>query len=241
MKEELREFGLSNNEITLYLSLLKTGKATANRLAKITGMKRSTTYDNFNLLISKGIVSRFTKDNVQYFEAADPNKLVHLLEDKKKKIQKIIPDLQKIKKTIKEKTGVTFYEGKRGVLTVLNDIIDQKEELWFYGSRKMALIAFKHYPENFIQKRAEENIKLKAVLAYEDRGDPAYEIKKVSKLSKIKFSKDLNQISSNTFIYGDRVAFMTSEDNPVGIIIKNTKIVEQQKKIFQTLWKSSNA
>ena len=223
MKEELQEFGLSANEITLYVTLLKTGKTTANRLAKITGMKRSTIYDNLNLLINKGVISSFTKDNVLFFESADPHKLVYILEDKKKKIEKIIPELQKIKETIQEKTGVTFYEGKRGVLSVLNDIIEQKKELWFYGSRKMALIAFKHYPENFIQKRAEEKIRLKAVLAQEDRGDPIYQIKNISKLSNIKFSKDLNQISSNTFIYGDRVAFMTSEDNPVGIIITNAK------------------
>ena len=239
MNEELRDFGLSENEILLYLALLKTGKETANRIAQITGMKRSTTYDNFKLLINKGIVSRFTKNNVQHFEAADPKKLVHLIEDKKKKIQKIIPDLIKIQKTSTEKTGVTFYEGKRGVLTVLNDIIDQKEELWFYGSRKMALIAFKHYPDNFVQKRSEAKIKLRAVLALEDKGDKIYKIDQISKLSKIKYSKEMNKVSSNTFIYGDRVAFMTSEDDPTGIIIKNSKIVQQQKKIFEILWKTA--
>ena len=49
----------------------------------------------------------------------------------------------------------------------------------------------------------------------------------------------MNKISSNTFIYGDRVAFMTSEDDPTGIIIKNSKIVQQQKKIFEILWKTA--
>lgn len=239
MEEELKEFGLSNNEIAIYLALLKTGTTTANRLTSVTGIKRSTTYDNLNLLINKGIVSRFSKDNVQFFAAADPKKIVHLLEDKKKRIQKIIPQLNKIKKTIKEKTKVTFYEGRKGVLTVLNDIIDQKKELLFYGSRKMALIALQHYPENFIQKRADNNIKLKAVLSQEDKEDPIYKIKKISQLSSIRFSKSLNQIQSNIFIYGNRVAFMTSEENPSGIIIKNDQIVEQQKKIFSILWKTA--
>ena len=43
MEVELREFGLSENEIKAYLTLLKTGVSTANRIAEITGIKRSTT------------------------------------------------------------------------------------------------------------------------------------------------------------------------------------------------------
>ena len=57
MEEILKDFGLSDNETTVYLALLKIGNSTANRVAEITGLKRSTTYDNLNLLASKGIVS----------------------------------------------------------------------------------------------------------------------------------------------------------------------------------------
>jgi sugar-specific transcriptional regulator TrmB len=235
--EELREFGLSDNEITLYLTLLKTGTSTANRISQITGLKRSTTYDNLALLITKGIVSRVTKEKVHYFEAANPKKIVHLLEEKKEKIQKIVPELLKIQETVGEKTGVTYFEGKKGVLTVLNDILDEKKDLLFYGSRKMALIALKHYPENFIQKRAEKKIKLKAVLAGEDKGDPAYSNKRIFSLSDLKFIKEFNGIFTNVFIYSNRVAFMTSNENPVGVIIINREILNQQKAIFNLLWK----
>jgi HTH-type transcriptional regulator, sugar sensing transcriptional regulator len=237
--EELKEFGLSENEITIYLTLLKTGSSTANRISQITGLKRSTTYDNLSFLVNKGVVSTINKDNVNYFEAADPKKLIYLLEEKKERIQKIIPGLLKIKESISEKTGVTYFEGKKGVLTVLNDIIEQKRELWFYGSRKMALLALKHYPENFIQKRAERGIELRALLAAQDRGDPTYLDKKIFKLSNLKFLKGLNDITTNVFIYGDRVALMTSSENPVGIIIRNKEIINQQKILFEILWKTA--
>ena len=45
MYEELKEFGLSENEIVIYVELLKAGTTTANRIAKLTGIKRSTTYE----------------------------------------------------------------------------------------------------------------------------------------------------------------------------------------------------
>jgi HTH-type transcriptional regulator, sugar sensing transcriptional regulator len=239
MFEELKDFGLSENEITTYVALLKAGNVSANRISKITGMKRSTTYDNLNLLINKGIVSTVMKSGVNYYESADPNKIIRLMDDKRLKISKIVPKLISLKESAKEKTGVTFFEGKKGVITILNDILDEKKELLFYGSRKVALIAWQDYPDNFIKKRADSKISLKAVLADEDRGDPAYKDKKIYDLSKLKFLKELDKIKTNVFIYSDKVAFMTSGENIIGTIIKNKEIVEQQKKIFQILWKQA--
>jgi len=239
MYEELKEFGLSENEITVYVALLKVGLVSANRISKITGMKRSTTYDNLSLLQNKGIVSTIMKGGVNYYEAAEPKKIIRLLEERKDKISKIIPKLSSIKESASEKTGVTFFEGKRGVITVLNDILDEGKELWFYGSRKEAMNALQNYPEDFIQKRADHNVHLRAVLADKDRDHPDYKKKKIQKLSDLKFSKNLDKIEANVFIYSDRVAFMTSGENLVGIIIKNKDIVGQQKKIFLWLWKNS--
>lgn len=237
MYDELKEFGLSENEIIVYSSLLKTGDSTANRTSKLTGMKRTTTYDNLAMLISKGIVSTINKGDATYFSAADPNKILRLMEDKKERVSKIIPELQMLQGIAEDTSGVTFFEGKKGVITVLNDIIDENKELWFYGSRKMALSALQHYPENFIRKRAEHRIFLRAVLASEDKGDPAYDDKKVYSLSKLRFLAHFNKASTNVFIYGDKVAFMTSGENLVGIIIKNKDIVKQQRDLFELFWK----
>ena len=239
MKERLKEFGLSDNEVEIYLALLKIGICTANRLAEITGIKRSTTYDNLNLLISKGIVSKVMRNKVHNYKAAEPKKLVHLMEERKEKIKRLVPALNSLKETISEKTGVTYYEGKKGVLTVLNDILDQNKELWFYGSRKTALIAFKHYPENFLVKRVKQKMKLRAILAEEDRNDPTYNDNKVAKLSNLRYLKSLNGSLTNIFIYAGRVALMTSSKNPTGIIIHNKEILAQQKNIFEILWKTA--
>jgi len=239
MYDELKEFGLSENEINVYTALLKIGLVSANRISKITGMKRSTTYDNLSLLQNKGLVSTIMKGGVNYYEAAEPKKIIRLLDERKEKISKIIPNLNSLKNVVSEKTGVTFFEGKKGVITVLNDILDEGKELWFYGSRKEAMTALQNYPEDFIQKRADHNILLNAVLAEEDRNHPEYNKKKIKKLSNLKFSKNLDKIETNVFIYSNRVALMTSGENLVGIIIKNKDIVTQQKRIFQWLWKSA--
>ena len=82
MYEELKELGLSENEIIIYTELLKTGTTTANRISKLTGVKRSTTYDNLNLLLNKGLVSSIVQDEVNYYEDIDPKKIIRIMDEK---------------------------------------------------------------------------------------------------------------------------------------------------------------
>ena len=136
MEAELREFGLSDNEIEVYLALLKTGISTANRIAELTGMKRSTCYDTLRLLVSKGIISTHIRDDKNYFETAPPQKIIDILKYKEERIEKILPDLEKLRSIIPERSAVSFFQGKNGVIAVLNEILDTKDSFLFYGSRK---------------------------------------------------------------------------------------------------------
>src|SRR3989344_798668 len=194
MYEELKEFGLSDNEIKIYIELLKTGTTTANRISKLTGVKRSTTYDNLNLLVNKGLVSSIIKEKVIYFEAIDPKKIMRLMEEKKDKLNKVVKELGLLMKVRESEGGASFFEGKKGVVMILNDILDDKKELWFYGSRKEAQVALEKYPDNFVLKRAELGIRLRAIMAGEDKGDPSMNDKKVYALSKMRFLKSLDKI-----------------------------------------------
>lgn len=240
MYEELKEFGLSENEITIYVTLLKTGVSTANRISKLTGIKRSTTYDNLNILKNKGLVSFIIKDTVYYYESIDPRKIIRLMEEKKEKVSKCVKNLILLKETNKDEGGASYFEGKKGVITILNDILDEKKELWFIGSRKKAMSAMQNYPDNFVTKRVDAGISLRAVMSVEDKGDPSMNDKRVYKMSNMRFLEELKEISANVFIYGDKVAFMTTGNNLAGIIIKNKEILKQQRKIFEILWKNAN-
>ena len=236
MYEELKELGLSENEIIIYTELLKTGTTTANRISKLTGVKRSTTYYNLNLLLNKGLVSSIVQDEVNYYEAIDPKKIIRIMDEKTEKLSKVVEKLSLLKEVNKYEGGASFYEGKKGVITILNDILDEKKELWFYGSRKRAMTALQNYPDNFVQKRAEMGIHLRAVMSIEDKRDPSMNDKKVYALSKMRFLESLKNIPTNVFIYGNKVAFMTSGENVAGIIIKNKDLVNQQRAIFDILW-----
>jgi len=231
--KELEELGLSENEITIYLTLLKIGRTTANTVAKISGMKRSTTYDNLQLLISRGIASTSLSDSVSYYVGVDPQKLIHILEDKVRRVRDIVPELEKLRKTVLTTGGVTYFEGKKGVLTVLNDVLDTAETHFYYiGSRKMAKIPLKHYPDNFARRRVESKITLHGILAQEDEEDTFVSDVDGEAYSEIAYKKKLNGSQAIMFAYKDKISFITNREDPVGVIIENKEIAHFMKSIL---------
>src|SRR3989344_1200483 len=100
----LEELGLTKNEITVYLELLKLESTTTGPLIKETGLANSRVYNSLESLIKKGLVTYIVKNNVKYFRAEDPSHLLEKLEEKKAKLQQLIPELKKLKPKEKEES-----------------------------------------------------------------------------------------------------------------------------------------
>jgi sugar-specific transcriptional regulator TrmB len=75
-KDVLRELGLTNNEVDVYLKLLMSGSVTVNTLAERTGMHRQACYDALDRLLEKGFVSFVIKNNKKNFQALPPEQLI---------------------------------------------------------------------------------------------------------------------------------------------------------------------
>ena len=65
----LREIGLLDNEVKLYLELLKLGETSTGPLIKKTGIASSRVYTSLNSLVNRGLVTFITKNNTKYYKA----------------------------------------------------------------------------------------------------------------------------------------------------------------------------
>src|SRR3989344_849600 len=83
IESALKEFGLSENEIKVYLALIKTGESTVQNIAKNAELPRTTTYHLLESLEQKSLVGFVIKESKKYFQAAPPKKLIQTLEEKK--------------------------------------------------------------------------------------------------------------------------------------------------------------
>src|SRR5260221_13055638 len=95
----LIDFGLTEKEIVVYMTLVRSGPKTIMNLARETGIKRSTTHNTIEELIKKGLVSQTNYGERKMVVAEDPDKLKFIMDQKKwdvQKLEKALPD------TIKE-------------------------------------------------------------------------------------------------------------------------------------------
>ena len=90
MRNELKRIGLSDEEINIYLHLLREGSSKATTISKMLGVARTTIYRFLSSLHDKGLVSETTKNNVKYFGPTPPERIPEILQERVEEVNKIL-------------------------------------------------------------------------------------------------------------------------------------------------------
>lgn len=238
----LKEIGLTDNEIKIYLYLLKSEAKTAYEIGKDTDIYRVHVYDKLEQLMNKGLVSHVYKGSKKYFKADSPSKLKDFLEDKKREIEnksevieQILPELEAMTFIPKEDTIVEVFKGKEGLKYFLKDIIKLKKEVLISGINdskyeELIPIFMKQYFRDIKRFKIKERVitlNQKDVFLFSKDTAPSTEYRFLDQ-------KQFNP--TNTFIYGDRVVIVSWGTPVTAIMIKNNEIAETYRGHFEKLW-----
>lgn len=228
---ELEAAGLTPVEIKVYLTLLDLGSAKAGEISRRSGVHRRSVYDCMERLIEKGLISYIKLNDRRVYQATDPKKLLEIVEEKKKDIEKIMPELMLKFKTAREKQETVFYRGKEGLRMIFEDQIEEGKEVYVIGGAKNAKEILKYYLERYTQKRIEKQIKLKILYAGERKE------KEPIPLSEIKILPASYESAAATNIWSDKVAIIMWTERPFAILIHDNEIAKSYKNYFDLLWK----
>jgi sugar-specific transcriptional regulator TrmB len=234
-KEEiLRSYGLTEKETKVYLTLLPLGNINLQEISKRLDLPRTTVYNTLNYLISKGLITKIIKEDVTYYNAVEPNKLIDDLNQKKEQILSILPELEALKENIKEPSSVEIYEGFKGISTILVDVFKKKQDVLYFGSYSKSLEVLKHLPEHTANLRLTNRIPAKIIIDPYD--EPRFHNKEYKKITELKFLDSMKDFPCVIFIYGNNIAMYTVEGDLIGIIIKNKEFTLAMKMIFDIYW-----
>lgn len=233
----LKEFGLSDNEVKIYLALIKTGETTAQSIAKNADIPRTTAYHLLEGLIQKGLVSFIVKESKKYFQATNPKKLVNILDEKKKLMQEIIPQLMDISNTIKEKPKVMVYEGVKGIRAVLKDILEEKKIIYHVGEIISMQKVFAHAFPQFITERIKRKIMIKIIGKKEEELHKELIKNAKKEFREFVFVPKEYKFKASIFIYAKKVIIFNIIKEPYyAIVIENEDFYETQKNMFEMMW-----
>ena len=238
----LRKIGLTENEIKIYLHLLKSGSSTAYEIGKQTGIYRVHVYDKLEQLMDKGLVTHVYRGAKKYFQATHPSKIKHYLEDQKRVLEvqeqavdSILPELEAMTRIPKEDTFVEVFKGNEGLKYFLKDIIKTKKEVLITGiddqKYKDALSIFM---KQYFRDLRNNNIK-ERVITLKKLGVFLFE-KELAPTTHYRFLTEKQFNPTNTFVYGNKVVIVTWGTPVMAVMIKNEAIAETYRNHFEHLW-----
>lgn len=240
----LENTGLTKNEIKVYLALFEIGQTTTGSIIKKTNIHTSKVYDALERLIKKGLVTYIIESKTKYFKAIDPKRLLDFLDEKKEKIEeekkeieKILPELYLLSKKEKDLTNVEIFKGWKGMETIYKTIrekMNKGETNYVFGASigentKMTQLFFNKHLEGLAQKQ----IKQKIIYDQNAKGNiqKSYEYKN---LFEIKYIKHTTPAEIN--IWQDNVMIIILKKEPTVILIKDKEVSNSFQIYFNLMW-----
>lgn len=233
-EQQLKELGLTDNEVKIYLILLEQGMMNPSEISQKLGLHRGYIYDALERMLEKEVTNSILQSNKKYFQATSPDNLIELLKLRLESFQKIVPELNKLIGFKQEETKVELHKGNRVYRTLIKDILSQlknEEEVLLIGIDEDVLIKevepiyLKQYLNTIKTKNVQERIILK-------KGSKKMEY------SNLKYKELDEQYIGKTaqIIYHNKVALFILGTPYYLIMINNKEIADTFRKQFNLLW-----
>ena len=238
-----RHAGLSEKQAKIYRLLLITGDERPSVLARKSGIKRANTYGLLEDMARRGLVIKFEKESITYFRPEPPQKLVEIIEARKKETaiaqelaHDLIPNLTSQFNLSVGKPTISYYEGVKGIHEVFKNIYAPKNEP-VYGcvDLEKADEAFpSHIIGNLIPLRMKNKVFAESIVADSPQSqaihkEDATHLRKTTIVSKTKYP-----LPAEIDVYEDKIALLSFEKGKfIGMIIQNQAFATTLKSIFK--------
>lgn len=238
----LKDIGLSDKEASVYIALLSFDKALITEISEKAKVKRPTTYVILESLAKKGLVSESNIGKKTYYLAEPPEKLglfverqIHLLEENKKSLDIIVPQLKSIQREDGEKPAVQFFDGKEGVLSSNNDIFAEKisdEPVYKVYSRDLVKNLFTEKEDEIMrERRLSKGVKSKAIYTSREGERPSD-----ATGDRMRIDGDKYPINSDITVYGNQIKIAVFGKRLSGISIKSPELAETLKSLIRYIF-----
>jgi predicted DNA-binding transcriptional regulator len=238
----LCELGFSKNEAKVYSTLVRRRQATAEEIARTSGIQRRTVYDLLDGLIQKGVVSFVNDGKRKFFKSASKSALTDIL-------KKRVLHLNQIEKYLSESdagsesyesVSAEVYRGVEGVKTVMRDILETKQPWYNLGSTGKGPAILSGFANMFQRKRVRAKIPLKILVVNSAAGlKRGRELVGFGSVA-VRVLPTQSGPPHTIWVYGDNAAILLVDvSQPYLILIRNPTIAESFRCYFRLLWEAS--
>ncbi len=230
----LKKIDMSNNEIKVYLAILRHPKTNISNISKVSWIKRTTIYAYLDKLLEKWFITKTIKGKVILYLAENPENILKNFEDKKRALMETMPLLKNIYDNLKTDTKVKVFEGKAEIAKFYEKMSNSTTDIYtFFSPEKYFKIFSKEHSDEFNSTTQKNKIKLYDLV--EDNEDSREYLKYIPHKWKI-LPKDFSEIWMDLVIFEDYV-WMISFDSMSWVLIKDRTIHNLMKSMYKFIWK----
>lgn len=248
VKGLLEQLNFSEKESQVYLALLEVGSGKAKEISKKTGLNRTTVYDICDILLQRGLISKYKKGAGTYFNALEPKHLLTYLdrekeesaktiEKQKQRVSDLLPQLVSLQNIFTTKPKVQFFEGEKGMREAYEDTLTSKEIILAYANVETMHEALPSFFPEYYKRRADNKIFIRAILP---RNELSIERAKHNQeeMRDARFLPDVEQtFSPEVNIYNNKI-LIASWKEKMAILIESKELADLQKLTFNLLWET---
>ncbi len=237
----LEGIGLTKAQIQVYVALLELGQTTTGPLIRKSGLQNSVVYNALNQLLEHGLATFVSKGKRKYFSAADPHTLVQFIDDKKEKIEALLPELL-VKQTAVQQPEARVFIGWKGIFAAFSSIL----EILPKGSDYAAFAAgfeeqlnegAKQFFREFQKKRQRMQYKVR-LIANEESRKAAEQYGYYNAFGKPEYRFVPGYAPVGIIIFGDYVLHSAFGKEPIAVMIRSKLIAGSIKNAFEGMWEA---
>ncbi len=239
----LKEIGLTEGEIKVYLTLLKLGETTTGKIIEEAQISSGKIYEILEKLIKKGLASYIIKEKTKYFSAASPNRILDYLYEKEKSLKekeqellKELPALLSFEKAEKKEYETNLFKGFKGIQTAIFEAFEdltKKDEVLTMGISSHKKEQYNLLWQRWHKERINKKLICKAI--FSDRDTEYYKTFNKMKFTEVKVLKGVTPSAID--VMGKKVLIFTYGEEASCLSIKNPEIAQSFKTFFETMWK----
>ena len=249
IRKTLEEIGFYENEVEVYLELLRIGKARPSALAKATGLKRSTVYSVVDTLLEKGVITEDLAGKSRYLVALPPDDLTNLIKKdakllnrKKRLVHKAIDELALLPTgTQYSVPQIRFIEDEN-----IEDHLYKETPKWHKSLMKKDNVWWGFQDPTLVENYKDwilwhwsvspEEIELKLITSESDIERQM--VKESLKRRQIRFWKKGLDFTATTWVAGDYLIMIYTNERPFYLIeIHNPVLAHNMREVFKGIWK----
>lgn len=243
LSKALVQLGCNPKHIRFYKANLELGAVPLVTIMTRARLSRSTAYVIAKEIVGLGLVNEDYKNYRKLYTAVDPEVLMRLLEAKHRQLgrtqlafREILPELQAVHQTMVTRPRVRTFEGKTGLLAIMKDILADTQEVLLWTNQASERAIFEPaLHEAFVSERISKKIPVR-VLAVANSDAEQLVIQDTTSLRETRLLPPELTFTSETYIYGNKVAVVDVGRNIFGVVTENAQIAASQRAVFELVW-----